>query len=816
MRRNRDDRSSDIYLIGPGRSYATYDGTSGNDVYVGTGGADTINGYGGDDTLSGGDGDDVIDGGDGNDTIDGGAGYNELRGGGGYNQFTSSGGIDHIYGTGSYDTWHGNYTYSVSNLTFEQRSGTLSNGTELFGIDSFVLIVGYGNDRLRLSWQQRYSVDGGSGFDSVILNYSDYRSGGDYENVKSLIATSDGVFNITMYTDLTAEGYSTRSYTTNVEDVNLIGSTYNDNFEIRESDPFQDHQYVKIDGRGGSMDFLRLDLGKESSRQITVSDDGVVSWDFGTFANIERYAVILGGGTNEVILGSGNDTITSAGSGDQLYGGGGNDVITGYGADALMHGGDGDDTIYSYGANALVDGGDGDDTWRLALDGRTSTTYDQTATKPYSDGERQSIEHVRVDSLAGASGNVFLLDGSEPGFILSTRNANDRVLIDFSRRDDAATFTGAYDSSSYYPYTFTAENIRVETIYDLGNIPFIDIVGTAFDDTFFPTGANVGNLRSIDGGVGIDTITLRMPSVGFDTNRFVVEADGTVTSSSVAISNIERFFISIFGYDNVVTTGNYDDIITIYSDTLNGKNILSGGGGDDAITGGRKQDVLNGGTGRDTLLGALGDDSIDGGTGDDIIDGQAGIDTAVYADAERGVLVTIRSGVQNTRGAGRDLLNEIENLTGSEFNDQLTGDGGANRLAGAGGNDRLFGGAGADVLMGGAGADQLTGGAGVDTFAFASLSDFGTKVRDRINDFSHADGDRIDVKAIDPTAAAGDQPFVFIGDDAFSQFGAAELRARAYTASTFLVQGDADGDGRADFAFLVTADQPLTAADFVL
>src|SRR6478735_3463086 len=60
----------------------------------------------------------------------------------------------------------------------------------------------------------------------------------------------------------------------------------------------------------------------------------------------------------------------------------------------------------------------------------------------------------------------------------------------------------------------------------------------------------------------------------------------------------------------------------------------------------------------------------------------------------------------NTADATGDTYINIENLTGSNFDD---------RLEGLGNNNVLDGGAGNDILVGGAGADTLIGGSGIDT-----------------------------------------------------------------------------------------------------
>jgi large repetitive protein len=106
-----------------------------------------------------------------------------------------------------------------------------------------------------------------------------------------------------------------------------------------------------------------------------------------------------------------------------------------------------------------------------------------------------------------------------------------------------------------------------------------------------------------------------------------------------------------------------------------------------------------------------------------MLDGGAGSDTASYSDAASGVNVslTLHGSVQDTGGAGSDTLTNIENLTGSAFNDTLTGDANANTLSGLAGDDTLNGGAGDDTLDGGAGSDTasysddtLTGNAGAN------------------------------------------------------------------------------------------------------
>jgi Ca2+-binding RTX toxin-like protein len=146
-----------------------------------------------------------------------------------------------------------------------------------------------------------------------------------------------------------------------------------------------------------------------------------------------------------------------------------------------------------------------------------------------------------------------------------------------------------------------------------------------------------------------------------------------------------------------------------------GGDDLFGEGGDDWLDGGTEADTLFGGIGNDELHGGDGDDRLDGGTGDDVVDGGAGSDTTSYRSAPDGVVVDLSlTGRQDTVGAGRDVLRNVEHLDGSRFDDTLRGNIGANRLFGDAGNDRLHGNAGNDRLLGGVGDDELRGGLGDD------------------------------------------------------------------------------------------------------
>ncbi len=220
----------------------------------------------------------------------------------------------------------------------------------------------------------------------------------------------------------------------------------------------------------------------------------------------------------------------------------------------------------------------------------------------------------------------------------------------------------------------------------------------------------------------------------------------------------------------------------IGTDKVIGFENAVGGGGDDRIYGSAGANALNGLGGGDILLGL---------DGDDRLVGEAGVD----------------------------------NLEGGTGNDTLDGGLDADSLGGSAGNDNLDGGDGNDFLYGGTGKDWLEGGADGDTFAFISTkeSGVGATKRDVIIDFDQSESDVILLSPIDAaTNIPGDQEFHLVGNgglDAFTPVGiphlAGELRYK-YVGGSTIVEGDVNGDAKADFQIELKGHYVLTTADFNL
>ena len=159
-------------------------------------------------------------------------------------------------------------------------------------------------------------------------------------------------------------------------------------------------------------------------------------------------------------------------------------------------------------------------------------------------------------------------------------------------------------------------------------------------------------------------------------------------------------------------------------------------------------------------------------------------------------------------------------INGTSTADILPGTDVSDLISGGSGNDILAGFAGTDILTGGLGRDILIGGSERDLFDFNSIKETkrGAANRDIILDFQHGTnitGDDIDLRTIDAkTGVAGNQAFHFIGKQGFHHHKG-ELHY-VKSGGNVIVQGDVNGDAKADFEILVQHHTSLAKGDFLL
>ena len=171
------------------------------------------------------------------------------------------------------------------------------------------------------------------------------------------------------------------------------------------------------------------------------------------------------------------------------------------------------------------------------------------------------------------------------------------------------------------------------------------------------------------------------------------------------------FIIGNSSSNNISGNGGAD---TIYGSS--GGDTLFGGSGNDVIYGNHGGDWMRGDGGSDYLFGGEDDDTLRGGASPDTMWGDAGTDLVEYEGHAAAVTVRL-DGLQNDGSAGENdyIKNDVENASGTQFNDKLYGSPGANRLDGKNGNDSMYGMSGNDTMVGGFGADLFVGGLDKDT-----------------------------------------------------------------------------------------------------
>jgi len=222
--------------------------------------------------------------------------------------------------------------------------------------------------------------------------------------------------------------------------------------------------------------------------------------------------------------------------------------------------------------------------------------------------------------------------------------------------------------------------------------------------------------RSLGAGVGFLLLAASLTAVSAgaavppSTSSAKCTITGTANPDRIVGTSGNDVICGLGGNDTIWGKGGNDVLLGgAGNDQLNGEtghDILVGGPGDDSLRGGAGADTVDyssaGGdivanlvTGTATGQGSdslNGNENLTGGGGNDALTGDA------YANVLNG-------------GSGNDIL------VGGPGNDQLNGSAGRDMLLGSEGNDSLVGGTQDDSFLGGAGVDALTAGTAGDTCA---------------------------------------------------------------------------------------------------
>jgi len=695
---------------------------SGNDIITGNIDNNVLKGLGGIDILSGNEGDDSLDGGDGNDTLYGGDDEDTLRG---------SYGDDFLEGGSGNDILDGGI--GVDTISYEDATNAVS---------------------VRLNT----GIATGNGVDSILdveniigSDFHDTLRGNDSVNV--LIG---GALDDTLYGGFGEDTLLGESGADTLDGGEGIDRLYGEDDIGTADSSMQDMASYKdvTSGVGINVNLTNDNLSAATAR---VLNDGYNSVDY--LYDIEN---IRGTDNQDFIIGDVNaNYLLGEDANDTLYGGAGDDTLDGGIDDDTLRGGAGDDTLL---------GGDGLDTADYSAVSNAVkvdlAVYDGAGFNISEDGEGTQDRLVGVENivgsdlalesdtiigdtsnnvLSGLAGDDTLKGGS--GLDTLDGGAGDDTLFGGADADVLRGGDGLHDIVDYSDVAANGVKVDLEAGTATGNgddtlSEIEDIRGSAQDDTL--TGDT--SVNTIYGGAGADIIEGGEKSLFSSDGDLLYGEDGDDTLRGDAGEDI------LYGGDATTDTGSdtadYSTVVnltdtgidadlsrvqtvgdnTTYKvqedgyatqDSLGGIENISGTNYDDLIKG---SDVV---TEFNTLLGNAGDDSFVASDGKDSIVGGAGRDTINYSGITNTALTGLvldfdvegeqKSITKTTDSATYvDLVETVEKVIGTEYQDSFIGGSGDDEFEGRGGDDTFLGNSGADTLIGEDGDDLIDGGADDD------------------------------------------------------------------------------------------------------
>jgi len=816
-------------------------GGAGNDKFVGGNGADTFTGGLGADTFTGGLGLDTVT------YASGGAVTVDLatNANGGAAAGDKLSGIETVIGSDLGDSIHGDANANTikAGLGDDLLGGGAGGNDTLFGED--------GDDTFDMlaALTAVDKLDGGDGFDTLELT-GNYAAGLVFGattaiNFEQIIVDAGSNYNLTLSdavssTDLIVDGGAlvgnTLKLTATAEKNNLFvfGGTGNDTLiggagsDLLDggagNDSLSGGAGANVFVGGTGADTMTGGIGIDTadytgSAAVTVDLNNVGAQVSGGDANGDRLSAIenvIGtgsgdkitgnslantlfgmGGVDTLIGGSGNDTLVGGTGGDQLTGGAGIDMAS-Y-ADSLSA-----VTVNLSLTTAQVSGGDASgDVLSADVEGVIGSSLGDAL-----------ISDVSSDILSGEGGNDTLIAGGGNDTLSGGAGADQLLMgnflnsldkIDGGDDFDIVQINGNYSAGVSLSAT-NFSNIELVRLIDSGfNYRLTVNTGTAAVGYTIDGSDLVGNTLfvSASGSAGISIIggdladTLTGGSGG---DVFHGGAGGDILTGGIGNDMVDYSGSTAVTVNLSLTTAQVSGG-DAGGDRLSGIEHAIGSAFDDKLTGTTAVNQLDGSGGNDTLIGGAGADTLIGGIG---------LDTADYAASTAAVIIDLTdSGGQTGGHAEGDILVDIENVTGSNFNDRLVGDDEANKLIGNAGNDTLIGGLGGDTLDGGAGTGDLAVYTGSDTGVTVDLNLAGPQVST-----GHASGDVLsgiehligstkddsltgDKNSNSLTGDAGDDTLVG-GDGGTDTLrggaGDDELKLGAFLAATDQIDGGADSD----------------------
>ncbi|MDC5030344.1 calcium-binding protein, partial [Acinetobacter baumannii] len=731
---------NDILFGGKGNDYL--DGGEGNDILIGGAGVDQLFGGKGDDILLGDnvineetDRDNILNGGSGNDYIVGGVSNDNLNGEDGDDIISGRGGNDIISGGNGNDyletsVWTPPFNLFGTVMEFPNGKGTSSfleggdgddflvshNGDDVLvggagndiiraGMGKDIIDAGRGNDIVQIGkGANGTDVDLGVGDDTFIIEEIENvtirdSSGIDkillsknvFENVELVVNGVDliirdkltnkiikvenqfvgGQFAIDFlefengqFYDLKSMGSNGLNKPTLSSGVNNISSTLNNIQNILNG--FE--QKIKINhfklSITGNMDG---NLGKRTVSPDDFLDDGNVLVNDININIIKRKRSIFGGYYTVVQAQKIDKLYTSYENVAVLDENGNQQNITV--AVNQIIGAEWDEEIYSsvqLGGSTILVGNGGND--KFYLNSGTDFVYGGSGDDLITDLPFSNLFMISShDYIRGGSGNDNITGGKIDPFLLD--NNGDGIV---DSKDVLSYNLGGSASAADSLYGDEDNDIitgYVDAYMDGGDGNDNFYGGSSYQGLKYEYVNIIKDRRVMKGGAGNDVYWLNEKKDKIDLYPTIFEENNEGVDTINLLEKIDYFDLNF--YSNV--------------ENLNASSTTS----------------LN-----NNYVGNELNNQIWSSNQNDIIDGRNGIDTVVYSNAKSAVTVNLsNTAAQATGGSGSDTLKNIENLTGSAYNDTLIGNTANN------------------TLNGGVGADRMEGGLGNDTYYVDNVSD---------------------------------------------------------------------------------------------
>ena len=733
---------NDLVDTRSGVHFGTTDMGWGNDTYLGGSGADVVLGNRGDDFLSGGGGNDLLLGGWGNDTIQGDDGNDGLYGEGGDDTITTKGG-DYV------DAGEGNDRVILGDYSFASVNGGSGYDVLVLPTDSRILDLSQVVASNRISGFEEISI---TGSDEIVVRPTDVTGMG----VTTLTISGSGSGIVDLAGSWTAGASQT------------IGGTLYDSYSSGVSQVLIAHGitvHVGAAPTGSGLDPVGAGgTAPSPGGDANLTSEFVTANGLELTSDLEIYAPEhweSNGGSPIITSFAGQITsLINRGTMKSDGGTGGASVISGYNFNNL----------FNYGTiTASAFSG----TSQLAQNEQMFATYGIYNEVNNMPGNAYGVDlgggaqhflnagdiEVRTDETIAVG---YLTYGTNPGENDGTINANSSDFI----------AVGAYThNAGTFINTGTISATGAWGAYGLGSTEFgLNLVNSG---TITAHATDAGHQ-----GIAIDlyyaTFTNQIFNSGTITGEIAIQSSFTVNGNNVWLDNSGHINgIIQFGLGPSGSPAREDVILN--NGTINGDVFL--GAGRDVYDGrhGTQIGTVYGQDGNDLLIGTSGHDTMDGGNGDDVLVGQggdtltggAGHDTFVYASVTPGQVETITdftsgtdvidlralapssvsisgstvtavtaSGTLTIQAGGPVAMSDILTgattaVTGTSGDDVLVAGPGGATLSGGDGFDLLVGGPGNDTLDGGLGgtngigetADVMFGGDGNDTYMVDSSAD---------------------------------------------------------------------------------------------